>query len=797
MKSRQIIKNKVLNLLFVMALIVTQVISAAPTMAKAETVNPAINVIVETNSSKIVDASTSKTNAYEALTDVLNSKGIKYDIQDRQYGKYINSIDNVAGTKDFTKYWMYAVNRGGSYVDINSSLDKFTLQNGDRLIVYYAGANTLAANKIDFSTKQPNKPVTISINNYDSYSKKTNPVNNIKAKLDGKDVTLNGNQISITNGLTAGTHNLEVSDFKTEGMPNVIADNIQFSFNPTAHIRIEGLNGTIIEGNESAPTVLEMVKDILSKNNISIGITSSKYGDYLSGVGDLKASGANGWNFYVKNASKIITPDTGMAVYVPNDGDDVVLYYGNDTTPYVNNISFTPNVVKENEKFTVKFSFNHFDWTSNQNVTVPIKNAIVKIDDLAPLPTNDNGEIELSYGLINGQHTYKISGYNSGSISSVIMDKGTFTIDGVHSPSMNYSDGVYNNGVNDIDNTKIVKNMDSEIQSTLNFVKTTSSPWAAISLEKLGVKPDESFIRDSAEDIKANGVKDLYNTDLEKLIMGLAACGYNPYDFMGYDLPKELFDRDINSFYANDAIFGLMTYNYANIDGKYKITKDALIKLILKDKLSYKLGAIQIEGWTYYGNNMDPDLTGMALSALAPYYDSNPLVKSSVDNVVNSLSYMQTASGYIPGQYGISSESQSFVILGLTALGINPEGPQFTKAKGDLVSALLSFKGTNGQYLHSLGGKNDAMSTEEAFRALIALSEFKKLGKYNFYYSNNDSSKLKTYYQTNSEAAGENKGNVLPQTGSVIDDKVLIGLGALLIVLGIVSLSYKQRKVNN
>lgn len=581
---------------------------------------------------------------------------------------------------------------------------------------------------------------------------------------------------------------------------------------PTAHVRIEGLSGTMVSGDVKGANAFDMVKTLLQNNNIKME-TDPKYPTYITAIGDIKASGMNGWMFYTKNNSKITTPQTGMDGYIPSNDEYIVVYYASFNTPYVNTIKFSPEIVKENEKTTITFSFDHFDWTTNKNVVSPIANAVVVIDELLPMATNEKGEITLPYGLAKGQHTYKISGYRTNDIPTVVMDKGTFTIDSVNSPSMNYSDAAYATKIVERDNSNVVKNIDADLAATSNYIKNSSDAWSAISLSKLGIKPNEQFIKDSLKDIKENGIKDFYNTDIEKLIMGLTACGYSPYNFAGHDLVSELFNKDIKEFYTNDLIFGLMTMNYLNTDGKdYKINRENLIKQILNSKLSYNIGATPIVGWTYYGNTIDPDLSGATLSALAPYYTSNSEVKTTVDKVVKTLSDLQNISGYIPSQYGNASESISFVILGLTSLGINPEEGMFKKAKGDLGSALLSFKGTDGQFKHELTGSNNKIATEQAFRALVSLGEFKKQGKFNLYSTNMDASKLKVYgaeqvtvnnasttvsaAATTASTEQNNSAKELPQTGAVLDLNIVILFGIVLMTAGIWVILFRNKKIN-
>ena len=82
------------------------------------------------------------------------------------YGKYISEVNGIKGGK-FGGYdgWSYAINRNNSYEDINVGIDAATLENGDKLILYYGDMGTLTANKIDYSTMDANVELTISLNN--------------------------------------------------------------------------------------------------------------------------------------------------------------------------------------------------------------------------------------------------------------------------------------------------------------------------------------------------------------------------------------------------------------------------------------------------------------------------------------------------------------------------------------------------------------------------------------------------------------------------------------------------------
>ena len=84
----------------------------------------------------------------------------------------------------------------------------------------------------------------------------------------------------------------------------------------------------------------------------------------------------------------------------------------------------------------------------------------------------------------------------------------------------------------------------------------------------------------------------------------------------------------------------------------------------------------------------DPDMTGMAIQALAPYYDTNPEVKEAIDGALETLSNTQHENGGFSSTDGICSESCAQVIVALTTLGINPE----TKLSADTSTPLSGKK---------------------------------------------------------------------------------------------------------
>ncbi|SHJ98110.1 LPXTG-motif cell wall anchor domain-containing protein [Clostridium amylolyticum] len=307
-----------------------------------------------------------------------------------------------------------------------------------------------------------------------------------------------------------------------------------------------------------------------------------------------------------------------------------------------------------------------------------------------------------------------------------------------------------------------------EVEDTLKYMKLNNGDeWDALSLSKFNIKGNKEYlnsvVKDFKQGVKEYGLSDYFykDTDLEKMIIYLVSQGYNPYNFLGYDLVKELYNRDIEEFNMFAQIFALITFDYANIKGDYKITRDGLIDKLLEAKSTYiDENGNKVVGWTFFGDTVDIDTTAAVISALSNYYDTNSKVKETLDDSVNTLSLLQKGNGGYEAWGSYASESVSFTILALTSLGIDPEGKLFTKNEDDisnnLVSALLSFKGSDGKFKHTKADEDNAMSTEQAFRALIAINEFKVKGRYNYYSSEIQARDLPIYYEKDNSLSEDN-----------------------------------------
>jgi len=224
------------------------------------------------------------------------------------------------------------------------------------------------------------------------------------------------------------------------------------------------------------------------------------------------------------------------------------------------------------------------------------------------------------------------------------------------------------------------------------------------------------------------------STDTSRVIIGLSSLGIDARDINGHNLVGVggLADLDwATAGTINNAIYALRALDTNKYElpteGDNITTRDALIQSILGRELA-------AGGWALFGNAPDPDVTAMAITSLAPYYDSHLQVGEAIDRALNVLSGIQLASGGFRGA-GLwaveNSQSSSQVIVALTALGIDPQadGRFVTDTGNNPVTALLAYQHSDGGFRNGWSqvlnnSPSDAMATNQAAYALVAYWRF-------------------------------------------------------------------------
>lgn len=262
------------------------------------------------------------------------------------------------------------------------------------------------------------------------------------------------------------------------------------------------------------------------------------------------------------------------------------------------------------------------------------------------------------------------------------------------------------------------------------YVGSTGGEWMVIDLTRAGYDCPEGYYQNVVDYVneKINDKEQLHrakSTDNSRVILALTAAGYDVTDVDGHNLLMGLTDMTyIKKQGINGPIWALIAfdcYDYeipANADAAEQVTRENLIAYILEKQL-------EDGGWALSGTVADPDMTGMAIQSLAPYYNTNADVKMAVDEALVCLSNKQYDNGGFGSIDGTCSESCAQVIVALTALGINPEtDARFVKNGVSVVDAMCLFAVEGGGFAHIPDGGLNGMATEQSQYALASYFRF-------------------------------------------------------------------------
>jgi hypothetical protein len=278
-------------------------------------------------------------------------------------------------------------------------------------------------------------------------------------------------------------------------------------------------------------------------------------------------------------------------------------------------------------------------------------------------------------------------------------------------------------------------------------VDSVGGEWAVLGLARSGYDVPEAWYENYYRTVEAY-VKELDGvlhgkkyTEYSRVILGLTAAGFDPRDVAGYNLTVALGDFERTIWQGiNGPIFALIALdsgNYAipeNKNAKTQATRDLYIEEILRRQIKdggWNLTAGD-DGEIRAGERGDPDLTGMALQALAKYQD-RPEVKAATDKALAFLSGLQDKDGGFFGWGYTNSESAVQVLVALCELGIPEDDPRFVKNGHTITDNILGFAEPNGGFLHTADGSgNSQMSTEQAFYGLVSAKRARE-GKNSLY----------------------------------------------------------------
>lgn len=290
--------------------------------------------------------------------------------------------------------------------------------------------------------------------------------------------------------------------------------------------------------------------------------------------------------------------------------------------------------------------------------------------------------------------------------------------------------------------------------SYIALAGSTPGDWYPIALSRLGCKTDYSgYLAVLEQNVKERytldgGLSAAKATEWHRIILAVLASGGNPRDIDGIDLVADgTYNRGKTASLGRQGINGWI-WGLIALDSKsWEVPKDAYYT---RDDIILQILSAQLEngGFALTGEAADPDITAMALQALAPYYNSEKVytlpggekkitVRKAAEAALECLSGLQSAQGDFFSWGTQNSESCSQVIIALCALGIDPLcDERFIKNGVTLWDGLMRYRREDGGFLHSfsydsnnptsLPDASNSMAGEQALLALCALIRQKK-----------------------------------------------------------------------
>jgi len=232
-------------------------------------------------------------------------------------------------------------------------------------------------------------------------------------------------------------------------------------------------------------------------------------------------------------------------------------------------------------------------------------------------------------------------------------------------------------------------------------VGSVGGEWAVVALARAGVDDDDWFERyllslDAA--LAGEGGRVERMTDYARVTLALTALGLDASNYSGHDLTAALRtfipheDRPGYNRTVNADIFALIALDSRPFDGD----REAYIAAILAAEAPSG-------GWGL-STGPTPDITAMAIQALAPYYARDADVRAAIDRALLLLG----------DQPMPDAEGNAQMIVAHTALG---------RDATHYVEALLTFREVETGAFMRVGDPN-MMATEQVAYALVAHDRF-------------------------------------------------------------------------
>ncbi len=228
------------------------------------------------------------------------------------------------------------------------------------------------------------------------------------------------------------------------------------------------------------------------------------------------------------------------------------------------------------------------------------------------------------------------------------------------------------------------------------------------------------YVNEKAASINNNGaLHKAKSTDNSRVILALSSIGKDATSVGDWNLITPFNDFTwIKKQGINGPIFALIALDTNDYETEDTTIRQQCIDFILDAQF-------EDGGWALSGSTADPDVTAMALQALAPYASQSD-VSSAAEKAFATLSTIQNNDGGYASWGTVNVESCAQVIVACTAWGINPDtDSRFVKNNKSVVDAVLAhYLEDEAKFEHVIDGGANAMATDQACYALVAYNRY-------------------------------------------------------------------------
>ena len=285
----------------------------------------------------------------------------------------------------------------------------------------------------------------------------------------------------------------------------------------------------------------------------------------------------------------------------------------------------------------------------------------------------------------------------------------------------------------------------------LQYVGSTAGDWLPLGAARYGIKDNYSGYLEAISEYVTKTYKEedklgyCKATEWERIALAVGAAGGDPTR-IGKDEKGNPINLIADGTYSsivnyddqglNAYVFGLIALDSRKYDVPEgsKYTRDDIIKGILSFQIA--CGGFQFGADGGAEGPADPDMTAMAVQALAPYYNDNKsytytigekevtkTVKQVVDEALESIRPCQKEDGDFASWGTTNAESTDQVITALCALGIDPEKDErFITSSGKTpVNGIMKYVMKDGGIAHTIDTGSNGMATDQTLYTLAAL----------------------------------------------------------------------------